>query len=71
MTWQSVGVLSPGEMGAAVATVFPDSNKKYLTTDLLRREPPREDYLAPDVELTGFSVLQRVCATCCDMFTAP
>lgn len=54
---------------AAVATVFPDSNKKYLTTDLLRREPVREDYVAPDVELTGFSVLQRVCATCFDVYT--
>jgi len=53
---------------AAVATVFPDSNKKYLTTDLLRAEPPREEYVAPDVELTGLSVLQRVCSTCCDSF---
>jgi cysteine synthase A len=56
---------------ASVATVFPDSNKKYLTTDLLRREPPREDYLAPDVVLTGFSVIQRTCATCCDAVVMP
>lgn len=55
---------------AVVATVFPDSNKKYLTTDLLRQEPMREDYAASAVELTGFSVLQRVCATCCDTFAA-
>ena len=54
--------------GASVATVFPDSNKKYLSTDLLRNEPMREDYVASDVELTGFAVLQRVCATCCDSF---
>ena len=53
---------------AAVATVFPDSNKKYLTTDLLREEPVRETYVAPDVQLTGFSVFQRVCVTCCDTF---
>lgn len=52
---------------AAVVTVFPDSNKKYLTTDLLRHERPRDEYTAPDVELTGFSVIQRVCSTCCDM----
>ena len=52
---------------AVVATVFPDSNKKYLTTDLLRCEPQRAGYVAPDVELTGFSVIQRVCSTCCDM----
>jgi len=51
---------------AAVATVFPDSNKKYLSTDLLRREPLSEHYVSPDVELTGFGVLQRVCSACCD-----
>jgi cysteine synthase A len=56
--------------GAAVATVFPDSNKKYLTTDLLRDEPMQDDYVAADVELTGFGVLQRVCATCCDAFAS-
>jgi cysteine synthase A len=53
---------------AVVATVFPDSNKKYLTTDLLREEPVREDYVSADVELTGFTVVQRVCATCCDLY---
>jgi cysteine synthase len=51
---------------AVVATVFPDSNKKYLSTDLLRHEPAREDYMSPDVELTGFSAIQRVCSMCCD-----
>jgi cysteine synthase len=54
---------------AVVATVFPDSNKKYLTTDLLRREPFREGYVAGEVALTGFEVIQRVCATCCDFMT--
>jgi cysteine synthase A len=52
--------------GAVVATVFPDSNKKYLSTDLLKHEPVREDYVAPDVELTGFSAIQRDCAMCYD-----
>ena len=51
---------------AMVATVFPDSNKKYLSTDLLKREPVRDGYVSPDVELMGFSVLQRVCSTCFD-----
>src|SRR6185369_9274753 len=36
---------------AVVVTVFPDDNKKYLSTDLLRREPPREDFLASQVRL--------------------
>ena len=45
---------------AVVVTVFPDSNKKYLTTDLVREEPVREEYLSPDVELLGFDALPRV-----------
>jgi cysteine synthase A len=53
---------------AVVATVFPDSNKKYLTTDLLKDEPVREGYIAAHLELTGFRVVQRVCATCCDLY---
>ena len=52
---------------AVVVTVFPDSNKKYLTTDLLRVEPPGRDYLSASVDLTGFSVLPRVCAACTEM----
>jgi cysteine synthase len=51
---------------AVVATVFPDSNKKYLSTDLLRDEPLRDGYVAGDVQLTGFDVIQRVCAACSD-----
>jgi cysteine synthase A len=38
----------------AVVTVFADSNKKYFSTDLCRREPVRDDYLSPAVELLGF-----------------
>ncbi len=34
---------------AAVVTVLPDSNKKYLSTDLCHDEPERDDYLAPRV----------------------
>jgi cysteine synthase A len=56
------------EMGrdAVVVTVFADDNKKYLTTDLLRQEPVREDYLTREVELTGFHAFKRVCYTCCE-----
>ncbi len=56
------------EMGddAVVTTVFPDDNKKYLSTDLLRTEKPRADYLAPNVELLSFEALKRVCYTCFD-----
>ncbi|MBM3307850.1 MAG: PLP-dependent cysteine synthase family protein [Candidatus Eisenbacteria bacterium] len=56
------------ELGAdAVAvTVFPDDNKKYLTTDLLREEPIKRGFLAPDVKLLGVRAFKRVCYTCCD-----
>lgn len=49
---------------AVVATVFPDDNKKYLSTDLLRDEPVCEGYLTPDVELLSYRALGRVCNTC-------
>ena len=51
---------------ASVVTVFPDDNKKYLSTDLLRSEPEIEDYLAPEVELLDFHAYKRVCHMCCD-----
>ncbi|HEX6942191.1 MAG TPA: PLP-dependent cysteine synthase family protein [Gemmatimonadaceae bacterium] len=49
---------------AAVVTVFPDSNKKYLSTDLLREEPVRDGYLSPDVVLEGYETIPRVCVLC-------
>ena len=51
---------------AVVVTVFPDSNKKYLSTDLVRDEPLREGYLSPDVELLGLEALGRTCRMCWD-----
>ncbi|MDH4043983.1 MAG: PLP-dependent cysteine synthase family protein [Gemmatimonadota bacterium] len=53
---------------AIVVTVFPDDNKKYLSTDLLRDEPLKKGFLTPEVELAGFRGLKRVCHTCCDPF---
>ena len=56
------------ELGAdaVVTTVFPDDNKKYLTTDLLREEHSESDYLTPEVELLGYEAIKRVCYTCFD-----
>jgi cysteine synthase A len=51
---------------AIVATVFADDNKKYLSTDLLRDEPVKSHYRAPEVVLTGFRTLRRVCNVCGD-----
>jgi cysteine synthase A len=62
-----LGALSiQDEMGGAatVATVFADSNKKYLSTDLLRAEPVRPGYLSSDVELEEYETIPRVCVLC-------
>jgi cysteine synthase A len=64
-----VGALKvQNELGsdAPVVTVFSDSNKKYLSTDLLRPEPVRDGYLSPEIEIRGFRAFKRVCAICCD-----
>ncbi len=49
---------------ARVVTIFCDSNKKYLSTDLLREEPVRDGYLTPEIELLGFEATGRSCAMC-------
>ena len=49
---------------AVVATLFPDSNKKYLSTDLVRDEPVKPGFLSPTVELLSFRASGRVCAAC-------
>jgi cysteine synthase len=51
---------------AVIATVFSDSNKKYLSTDLLRREPVREGFLSSEVSLLDYTVFNRVCSVCSD-----
>jgi cysteine synthase A len=54
------------QMGAdaVVVTLFPDSNKKYLSTDLLHDEPVGPDHLEPDIELIGFTSINRSCEAC-------
>lgn len=49
---------------AVVATVFADSNKKYLSTDLLREEPVKDHFLSPEIELLYYEALNRVCYAC-------
>jgi cysteine synthase A len=45
---------------AVVTTIFADDNKKYLTTNLLQREPVRDGYLSPQIELVDYHVLPRI-----------
>ncbi len=52
---------------AVVVTVLPDSNKKYLSTDLLRVEPVKDGYLSPEIEIVGYRAFQRVCNVCFDL----
>ncbi len=49
---------------AEVVTVFPDDNKKYLSTALLQDEPTKDDHLASDVALLGFEARRRTCVAC-------
>lgn len=51
---------------SCVVTIFPDDNKKYLSTDLLKTEPVKSDFYAPDINLISFKAFKRVCHTCCD-----
>jgi cysteine synthase A len=45
---------------AVVVTVLPDSNKKYLSTDLVREEPMRPEYLSANTEFTGYTPIPRL-----------
>ena len=64
-----IGALkAQNELGpeAIVVTVFPDDNKKYLSTDLLGKEPVKQEMLSTDIELLSFRSIKRPCFTCCD-----
>jgi cysteine synthase A len=47
-------VLEREGMGATVATIFCDDNKKYLSTDLAKAEPVCDGFMSPDVDLLDF-----------------
>ncbi len=51
---------------AVVVTVFPDDNKKYLSTDLMREEPVKTGFLSPRIELVEFQSFKRAWQTCCN-----
>ncbi|HTD99048.1 MAG TPA: PLP-dependent cysteine synthase family protein [Mucilaginibacter sp.] len=44
---------------SVVITVFPDSNKKYLSTDLFKTEVVKDTYLSPRVKLLGYEVFDK------------
>lgn len=49
-----------------VVTLLPDSNKKYLSTNLMDEEPIKDGFYSPEVDLKSFRAFKRVCHTCCD-----
>ncbi|MBS1946292.1 MAG: cysteine synthase family protein [Bacteroidetes bacterium] len=48
------------DQGANVVTVFSDSNKKYLTTDLMKEEPVKDGYISTDIELLDYKAIDRL-----------
>jgi cysteine synthase A len=61
-------VLAQNQLGSekVVVTLFPDSNKKYLSTDLLAEEPMKNGFISPHIQLLSFKSINRVCKTCYD-----
>lgn len=47
-------------INCCVVTIFADSNKKYLSTDLMRDEPIKAGYLAPDTEFISYKPVSRI-----------
>lgn len=64
-------ILEKSKKNIIVATVFSDDNKKYLSTDLLKKEPIKAGFLSTEVELLDFRTFKRVCHTCCDPENCP
>ncbi|MEG2353899.1 MAG: PLP-dependent cysteine synthase family protein [Clostridium sp.] len=42
---------------ANVVTIFPDDNKKYLSTDLMKEEPIKPEFISNHIKLIGIKVL--------------
>ncbi|MBX7153512.1 MAG: PLP-dependent cysteine synthase family protein [Bacteriodetes bacterium] len=45
---------------AVIATVFSDSNKKYLSTDLMKEEPVKPQYVSPEIEFVEYNPIHRI-----------
>jgi len=43
-----------------VVTVFSDSNKKYLSTDLMKAEPVKPGYISSNIELLDYDAINRM-----------
>lgn len=52
---------------AVVVTILSDSNKKYLSTDLMKEETVKEGYLSTDTEFTSFEPIARLGKSCIEL----
>lgn len=56
----AIQLQNEGRSDAIIVTVFCDSNKKYLSTDLMNEEPIKESYIAPEIDLLDYEVIERL-----------
>jgi cysteine synthase A len=45
---------------AVVVTLLCDSNKKYLSTDLVKEEPIKQGYISTNTDFTGYQPISRL-----------
>ena len=53
----AVKALEMNNFKGAAITAFPDDNKKYVSTDLMKKEPVKENFISSDIELLHFRIL--------------
>ena len=56
----AIQVQSQLGVNAVVVTILCDSNKKYLSTDLVRAEPLKPAYVSPDVQFLDYRPISRL-----------
>lgn len=67
----AVKMLLAGGRDDVVVTVFADSNKKYLSTDLFRAEPEGEGYLSPRIRVISWEAIECPASCVAGYSTAP
>ncbi|MCQ2969840.1 MAG: PLP-dependent cysteine synthase family protein [Clostridium sp.] len=53
----AVKALEMNNFNGATITIFPDDNKKYVSTDLMKIEAIKENFISSDIDLLYFRVL--------------
>ena len=53
----AVKVLAENNFQHNIVTVFSDDNKKYLSTDLMKEEPVKDNFISTNIELLDLNVL--------------